>query len=59
MIGFGGFSDKGWGSLTTEISFSATSPGITSTDTQRSATARRMAISIARGICAGLETSSQ
>ncbi len=38
---------------------SATSPGITTTQTQRSATARRSAISSTRGIWAGLEISSQ
>ena len=39
--------------------FSATSPGITMTLTPRWPNARRIAISSTRGICSGLETSSQ
>ena len=59
FVGYG--SDNPWGrdSGAELAGRSATSPGMTMTLTQRSAIARRTAISMARGICSVLETSSQ
>ena len=57
--GFAGSSEPAGATGASLASHSAVSPEITSTQTQRSDTARRMAISSTRGICAGLDTSSQ
>ena len=58
-MGAAGARPKGKGAPAFTAGFRATSPGMTTTLTHRSEMARRTAISRTRGICSGLETSSQ
>ena len=57
--GLGRRSPASFGAGAGTAAFSATSPGTTTTLTQRSRIERRTAISSTRGICSGLDTSSQ
>ena len=59
MTGSAGASPASFGAGAGTAGFSATSPGTTTTLTQRSRIDRRTAISSTRGICSGLDTSSQ